>query len=78
MFINIPPVCTIKIYTMSGDLVATVEHTNGTSEEPWNQITDARQLIYTGVYLYVVESDMGDKIGKFVIVRTSTQDGPHY
>jgi hypothetical protein len=78
MFINIPPVCTIKIYTMSGDLVSTLDHTNGTSEEPWNQITDARQLIYTGVYLYVVESDMGDKIGKFVIVRTSTQDGPHY
>ena len=76
LFINIPPVCTIKIYTMSGDLVKTLDHTNGTSEEPWDQVTEARQLVYTGVYIYAVESDMGNKIGKFVIVRTSTQEGP--
>jgi hypothetical protein len=76
LFINIPPECTIKIYTMSGDLVMTLHHTDGTSEESWNQVTEHNQLIYTGVYIYAVESDMGDKIGKFVIVRTSTQEGP--
>jgi len=75
MFINIPPKCTIKIYTMSGDLVKTLHHTDGTSEEPWDQVTEYNQLVYTGVYLYVVQSDMGTKIGKFVIVRTSTQEG---
>lgn len=75
MFINIPPKCTIKIYTMSGDLVKTLHHSDGTSEEAWNQVTEYNQLIYTGVYLYVVESDMGSKVGKFVIVRTSTEEG---
>ncbi|MBI5463640.1 MAG: T9SS type A sorting domain-containing protein [Ignavibacteriales bacterium] len=76
MFINIPPVCTIKIYTMTGDLVKTLHHTDGTSEEPWNQVTEYNQLVYSGVYLYVVQSDMGNKVGKFVIVRTSTEERP--
>ena len=75
MFINIPPKCKIKIYTMSGDLVKTIHHTDGSSEEPWDQVTEYNQLVYTGVYLYVVDSDMGSKVGKFVIVRTSTQEG---
>ncbi len=78
MFINIPPKCTIKIYTMTGDLVKTLHHTNGSSEEPWNQVTEYNQLIYTGVYIYVIESDMGNKVGKFVVVRTSTEEGPGY
>ena len=74
LFFNIPPVCTIKIYTMSGDLVKTIHHTDGTSEEAWNQVTEYNQLIYTGVYLYALESDMGNKTGKFVVVRTSTEE----
>jgi len=74
LFINIPPVCTIKIYTMSGDLVKTIHHTDGTSEEAWNQVTEYNQLIYTGVYLYAIESDIGNKTGKFVVVRTSTEE----
>lgn len=74
LFINIPPVCTIKIYTMSGDLVKTIHHTDGTSEEAWNQVTEYNQLIYTGVYLYAIESDLGNKTGKFVVVRTSTEE----
>lgn len=74
MFINIPPECTIKIYTTSGDLVKTIQHTDGTSEEAWNQVTEYNQLVYTGVYLFVVESPMGSKVGKFVIVRTSTEE----
>ena len=74
LFINIPPVCTIKIYTMSGDLVKTIHHTDGTTEEEWNQVTEHNQLIYTGDYLYAHESDMGNKTGKFVVVRTSTEE----
>ncbi len=76
LFINLPPRCTIKIYTMTGDLVKTLHHTDGTSEEAWDQVTEFNQLIYTGVYLYVVESDMGNKVGKFVVVRTSTEETP--
>ncbi|MBN1351063.1 T9SS type A sorting domain-containing protein [candidate division KSB1 bacterium] len=74
LFINIPLKCTIKIYTISGDLVKTVEHDDGTTEQAWNQITDSNQLIYSGVYLYHVASDVGNALGKFVVVRSSREE----
>ncbi len=69
MFVGLPSQCTIKIFTVTGNLVKSIDHTNGTSEEPWNQVTDYNQLVSTGVYLYVVESNIGKAIGKFVIIR---------
>ncbi len=71
MFINIPPRCTIKIFTATGDLVKVIEHTDGTNEQAWNQVTDSNQLIYSGVYFYLVESEQGNRIGKFVVVQSS-------
>ena len=74
LFINIPLKCTIKIFTATGDLVKTIEHDDGTTEQSWNQITEDNQLIFSGVYIYYVESDQGNKVGKFVIVRSSRLD----
>jgi len=54
---------------MAGDLVKTIEHTTGTSQESWDQVTDYNQLVMTGVYIYVIESEIGKTYGKFVIVR---------
>jgi len=71
LFINLPLKCTIKIFTVTGDLVKTIEHNNGTTEESWNQITQDNQLVFSGVYIFYVESDMGNKTGKFVVVRSS-------
>jgi len=69
LFAGLPGQCTIKIYTVTGNLVKTIEHTNGTAEESWNQVTDYNQLIPTGVYIAVVESGMGKSFVKFVVVR---------
>jgi len=74
MFVNIPGECTIRIYTVSGDLVTTIKHDDGTSEASWNQVTKNNQLVFSGVYIYHVESKDGNKTGKFVIIRTSTQE----
>lgn len=74
MFFNLPGQCTIRIFTVAGDLVKTIHHTNGTSEEPWNQVTESNQLVFTGVYIYHVQSKYGEKTGKFIIIRTSTQE----
>ena len=71
MFINIPLKCTIRIFTVTGDLVKTIEHDDGTTEQDWNQISDNNQLIYSGVYIYHVESKAGTSVGKFVVVRSS-------
>jgi hypothetical protein len=74
MFFNLPGKCTIRIFTVAGELVRIIQHTDGTSDESWNQITEFNQLVYTGVYIYHVESEYGEKVGKFVIIRTSTQE----
>lgn len=72
-FFNIPGQCTLRIYTVAGDLVKTIEHSDGTSEQAWYQLNDNNQLVFTGVYIFHVESKFGSKIGKFVIIRSSTK-----
>ncbi len=70
-FNNIPGDCTIRIYTMSGDLVATIEHTNGLGYEDWTLMSDKAQAqkVVSGVYLYSVRGEGVDFVGKFVILR---------
>ncbi|MBN1351060.1 T9SS type A sorting domain-containing protein, partial [candidate division KSB1 bacterium] len=71
LFVNIPLKCTISIFTISGDLVKTIYHDDGTTEAAWNQITEDNQLIFSGVYLFHVESDVGNSTGKFIVIRSS-------
>lgn len=75
VFTNLPMASnSIKIYTVSGDLVQTLEHNglSGSGDLSWNLMSRNGQEIVSGVYLYSVESDndsFEDFIGKFVVVR---------
>jgi len=69
MFLNIPPVCTIRIFTERGDLVHTIEHTDGSGDEAWNSITSSRQIIVSGLYIAHFDMPDGDAIRKFTVVR---------
>jgi hypothetical protein len=70
-FLNIPGRATIRIYTEMGELVETVEHTDGSGDEFWDLTTSSGQMIASGVYLAVIEdNDTGEQVvRKFVIVR---------
>ena len=70
-FFNIPGNCTIKIYSEIGELVHTIEHTNGTGDELWNLTTTSRQLIVSGIYIAVfTDHDTGEEaIQKFTVIR---------
>lgn len=68
-FQNIPDQCTIRIYTLAGNLVQTLEHTSGTGSERWNLLSDERQQIASGIYIYHVESPYGQKIGRFAVIK---------
>ncbi len=70
-FLDIPGNCTIKIFTERGDLVRTIEHTDGSGDEYWNLQTEFNQLVVSGVYVAVVtDNETGDNIiKKFVIIR---------
>jgi hypothetical protein len=70
-FTHLPDKCTIRIYTLSGDHLQTLEHESTTFDgnENWNLLTKNRQKIAAGVYIFHVQSDYGEKIGKFAVVR---------
>jgi len=76
LFVNLPPVCTIKIYTTSGDLVKTIEHTDGSGDEPWgdlleeHMVSETGQRVVSGIYVAHFETPEGEShIAKFAIVR---------
>nr|MBC8425405.1 hypothetical protein [bacterium] len=74
-FANLPQsVNSVKIYTLDGDLVETLDHdgTTGYGEICWNLVSRNGQEVVSGIYLYSVEtrdSGFDDFIGKFVIIR---------
>ena len=70
MFLNIPPKCKIRIFTERGDLIDTIEHTDGSGDEAWNSITSSRQVIVSGLYIAHFEvPGEGSTIRKFTVVR---------
>ena len=74
-FINLPEMCTIRVYTLAGDHVLTIEHNEQTeSDKPgwewWDLLTHNNQKIAAGIYIYHIEAPgMGDHVGKFAVVR---------
>ncbi len=69
-FLDIPPVCTIRIFTERGDLIKVIEHTDGTGDEIWDSVTSSRQIVVSGVYIAHFETPEGETaIRKFVIIR---------
>ncbi len=69
-FVNVPNPATIRIYTIRGDLVKTLDVTAGSGGVvTWDQATDYGQFVESGVYIFHVDSPTGTKVGKFAIVR---------
>ncbi len=68
-FTNLPSSCSIKIYSLDGDLVKTIEHNNGTGREEWNLLTLENRPVSSGVYFFHVKSVLGEKIGRFAVIR---------
>jgi hypothetical protein len=72
-FANLPRARnTIRIFTLAGDLVATIVHDGraGYGQATWNLISRNGQQVVSGIYLYVVEADdpaFEKVIGKFVL-----------
>ncbi|UCD63266.1 MAG: hypothetical protein JSW34_11015 [Candidatus Zixiibacteriota bacterium] len=73
-FANLPARCTIRIYTMDGDLVRELEHNRDISDpeashDTWNLITRNTQKVVSGIYYWTVEAENGEtQVGKLVII----------
>jgi hypothetical protein len=70
-FTHLPDKCTIRIYTIAGDHIRTLEHESPELDgnENWDLLTKNNQKIAAGIYIFHVESQYGEKIGKFAVVR---------
>ncbi len=68
-FTHLPEICTIRIYTLSGDLVNTVEHSDGSGTADWNMLSRDGLDISPGVYLYHIESSVGSRTGRFALIK---------
>ncbi len=71
-FIHLPKDCTIRIYTISGHLVQTLEHhsTVDDGQEPWNLVSRDGMDIAFGVYVFHVDAPgVGATIGKFAVIK---------
>ena len=71
-FNHLPKQCTIRIFTVSGELVDVIEHNSlmddGSAE--WDVLTRDNLTVSYGVYIYHVDApDIGEKIGKFAIIK---------
>jgi len=69
-FINLPPRSTIRIYTVSGDLVRTLHHNDAVRDfERWDLKSEAQRLVASGIYMYRVEAGSFSFQNRLVVIR---------
>jgi len=70
VWMNLPAECTINIYTIGGELVRTIDHNDPNSGEAvWNQLSNARQRVAPGMYVWTVTSGVGTAKGTLLIIK---------
>ena len=72
-FANLPRVCKITIYSLDGDLIREIDHNYPeggptSTHDTWDLITRNTQLVTSGLYYWIVESEDRFQMGKLVII----------
>ncbi len=68
-FINLPPECTIYIFTVDADLVKTIYHNSTTGTVNWDLRAEGNREIAPGVYIYVVKTQDSEFIERFAVIK---------
>ena len=67
---HLPPQATIRIYTISGNLVRILEHADGSGTEEWDVRTRFDLLVASGNYYYHVTTPDGrTHLGRFAVIN---------
>lgn len=73
IFTHLPSACKIRIFTVSGLLIRTIEHLSegGGGVEGWDLLTDEGMKCVSGLYVYQVKDENSGKtkVGKLAIIR---------
>ncbi len=73
-FTNLPNKCTIRIFSIDGDLIREIKHdfppgSAGSMHDTWDLISRNTMAVVSGIYYYSVESELGNQLGKIVIIK---------
>ena len=70
-FANLPQQCTIRIYTLAGELVDTIDHESTLDDGKafWDLRTGDNMNIAYGLYIFHVDSEVGTFVGKFAVIK---------
>ncbi len=70
-FTHLPQKCTIRIYTIYGNLIRTIEHESSAIDgsEPWDLRSENDMDVAFGVYIYHIECEFGEKMGKLALIK---------
>jgi len=73
-FVNLPEKATIRIFSLDGDLIRTINHpdpflTKYPSAVGWDLVSRNIQAVTSGIYIWRVDSELGTQTGKLVIIK---------
>jgi len=70
-FTQLTSQCTIRVYTLSGEMVKELVKDDATDKMPWSPVENlGGQPLASGVYLWTIESSEGQsKTGKFMVIK---------
>lgn len=73
-FTGLPQTCTIRIFSLAGEMVRTLEKDDGTSFLRWDMTTEGNLPVASGIYVYLVTTPNGsEKVGKMAIFTEAEQ-----
>jgi len=70
-FTHLPPTAKLRIYTLAGELIRTLEHNDGTQFEEWNLENGFQIPVASGIYIVHVDCGaLGERILKVALIMT--------
>ena len=70
MFTHLPERCEIRLFNVAGDLIRTLQHSDGSGVTFWDLKNDEGLAVAYGLYVFVVKTPDGQKFtGKLAVVR---------
>jgi hypothetical protein len=68
-FVNLPPECTIHIFSIDADRVKTIEHNSTNGTELWDLRSESGREVAPGIYIYVVKTASAEYMERFAIIK---------
>lgn len=68
-FASLPQTATIRIFSLDGALLLKLDHNSPTGHAMWDLRTKNGEKVASGIYVYSIESDGAEVMGKIAVIR---------